>query len=247
MNRYLIFGGTTEGRLLTEFCIKHSICADVCVATEYGGLLLEESSCVNVLVGRKDLDAIITLINNNRYSAVFDATHPYAKEVSMNVKKACEICGVICYRVVREPQSELPDALYFDSADDIAEYLKDTVGTIFISTGSKEINAFCRYDIPERSIIRILPDNKTERYCSEQGFIKVITGKGPFSHDDNIKHFGTSAYLVTKDSGNAGGFKEKISAARQIEAEILIIRRPKETGIYIDEAENIILKGDDRD
>ena len=36
----LIFGGTTEGRQLAEFCAGHGINACISVATEYGAELL---------------------------------------------------------------------------------------------------------------------------------------------------------------------------------------------------------------
>ena len=36
MKKLLVFGGTTEGRLLAEFCGRHDIPAAVSVATDYG-------------------------------------------------------------------------------------------------------------------------------------------------------------------------------------------------------------------
>lgn len=244
MNNILIFGGTTEGRLLSEFCNFNNISASVCVATEYGGSLLNNGNTVRVIVGRKDKSQIEQLIITENFTVVFDATHPYAREVSQNVKAVCQKLNVPCYRVVREAEEDISSALYFDTVDEIALYLKDTEGHIFISTGSKELLAFDKYSLPERSVVRILPDEKTERKCEEMGFYKVITGKGPFSEKDNIEHFGDCAYLVTKDSGAAGGFMEKLSAAKKIGASVLILRRPKETGISEKEAENIIMKGE---
>lgn len=243
MNNILIFGGTTEGRLLAEFCNEKNISAAVCVATEYGGSLLSNSSTVRVIVGRKDKAEIEQLIVTGNFTSVFDATHPYAMEVSKNVKAVCEGLNVTYYRVVREAEEDINGGLYFDTADEIALYLKDTEGHIFISTGSKELGAFGKYSIPERSVVRILPDEKTEHRCREMGFYQVITGKGPFSEEENIGHFGDCAYLVTKDSGAAGGFREKLSAAEKTGAKVLILRRPKENGISIEEAEMIILKG----
>ena len=44
-----------------------------------------------------------------------------------------------------------------------------------------------------------------------------------------IKHF-NAKYLVTKDSGKAGGFEEKISAALNTGTDCIVIRRPLENG-----------------
>ena len=51
---------------------------------------------------------------------------------------------------------------------------------------------------------------------------------GPFSAELNtemIRHFKID-YLVTKDSGNAGGLSEKLLAAKQTNTEVIMIARP---------------------
>ena len=52
MFRLLIFGGTSEGRLLAEYCVKKKINMDISVATEYGASLLPKNA--NILCGRLD-------------------------------------------------------------------------------------------------------------------------------------------------------------------------------------------------
>ena len=41
MHKIVLFGGTTEGRILTEFLSQNKIPSIVCVATEYGEKVLE--------------------------------------------------------------------------------------------------------------------------------------------------------------------------------------------------------------
>ena len=48
MPELLIFGGTTEGRQLAEFCDKKNIPACVCVTTDYGAELLPKSSYIKI-------------------------------------------------------------------------------------------------------------------------------------------------------------------------------------------------------
>ena len=79
MYKLLIFGGTTEGRLLTEFCIQNGICANVSVTTEYGAKLLPQSRYINILNGKLDSSEIAALIKNCGCKIIIDATHPYAK------------------------------------------------------------------------------------------------------------------------------------------------------------------------
>ncbi|MDO5551741.1 MAG: precorrin-6A/cobalt-precorrin-6A reductase, partial [Lachnospiraceae bacterium] len=49
-----IFGGTSEGRLLAEFCQQQGIPAVVSVATEYGSQLLKEDAGLKVHTGRME-------------------------------------------------------------------------------------------------------------------------------------------------------------------------------------------------
>lgn len=46
MSDVIIFGGTTEGRRLAEFCGEHKIQTVVCVVSEYGEMLVPESPSV---------------------------------------------------------------------------------------------------------------------------------------------------------------------------------------------------------
>ena len=52
MHKIVLFGGTTEGRLLTEFLSQNKIPSIVCVATEYGEKVLEYEP--PVIVSLKD-------------------------------------------------------------------------------------------------------------------------------------------------------------------------------------------------
>ena len=56
--------------------------------------------------------------------------------------------------------------------------------------------------------------------------------QGPFSHRLNLALMEqlSIAILVTKDGGKAGGMPEKLSAAREHGAAVVVIRRPPEAG-----------------
>ena len=103
MDRKLgIFGGTTEGRLLAETCTACRIPALVSVATEYGRGLLGESPFLTVHTGRMDEETMTRWMEDNGLTDVIDATHPYAREASDNIRKACARSGASYHRLVRE-------------------------------------------------------------------------------------------------------------------------------------------------
>ena len=61
--------------------------------------------------------------------------------------------------------------------------------------------------------------------------------QGPFSEEMNyvqLKEFHCS-YMVTKDGGDTGGFKEKIQAAKRAGAIAVIIDRPKDRGMSLEQ------------
>ena len=89
-DKILVFGGTTEGRLFASKLEELGIPHVVSVATEYGKTVEEESGEASLLVGRMDRNAIADLLRNGEFAAVVDATHPYATEVTANIKKAAE-------------------------------------------------------------------------------------------------------------------------------------------------------------
>ena len=62
MSEILIFGGTTEGRRLSETLSASKIKNTLCVATDYGERVLDENPFTTVLTGRIDRDGIRDLI-----------------------------------------------------------------------------------------------------------------------------------------------------------------------------------------
>ena len=75
-NDIIIFAGTTEGRTLSEYLAAAGIAHTICVATEYGELVLKEQPLVTVHRGRMDEEAMREYLKQKAFAAVVDATHP---------------------------------------------------------------------------------------------------------------------------------------------------------------------------
>ena len=89
--KVIIFGGTSEGRMLSECLCRNKIAHTLCVATDYGEEVLEPSEYAHVLQGRLNIEQMANLIRTEQCLVVVDATHPYAVEASQNIRKACEM------------------------------------------------------------------------------------------------------------------------------------------------------------
>lgn len=80
MSEVLIFGGTTEGRLLAEFCAAKGIRAAVSVTTDYGAELLPRSDFIRELVGNLDSTQMSFLLKTDDFSLVMtQRTHSRKK------------------------------------------------------------------------------------------------------------------------------------------------------------------------
>ena len=87
----LIFGGTTEGRVLAETLVNQGHRVTVSVATSLGAEELGGIPCT-IWEGRLEEAAMEDRVR--AFELVIDATHPYAEEVSRYIRKACTKTGV---------------------------------------------------------------------------------------------------------------------------------------------------------
>lgn len=238
MYKVLIFAGTIEGRSVAEYLAAAGVPVLVSVATEYGAQLMEESPYLQVSNGRLDVEEMAQLMQAEGCELVIDATHPYAAVVSANIRSACEKAGKEEIRLLRASQAvsdnflkEEGDYIVVDSVREAAEYLKQTEGNVLITTGSKELAEYTVIpDYEKRLYPRFLPAPGAVENCLKLGYQQknLICMQGPFSQDMNtamLKQTG-AVWLVTKESGKAGGFGEKVEAARAASAKLLIIGRP---------------------
>lgn len=111
--KVVIFGGTTEGRQLAGYLIQlnkqqkmQKIQVHVCVASEYGALVLPEDDALKVHVGRLEQADMQEFLQEVQADICVDATHPYAVIVTQNIYQACKVVGVPYVRVRREMQEE---------------------------------------------------------------------------------------------------------------------------------------------
>lgn len=238
MKRIAVFGGTTEGRHIAEFCNDNKILCSYFAATVEGKNEVIDCRNIEVLQGRLDKEEMKSVFTKNMFSEIIDATHPYAVEVSLNIKEACKDIGTAYTRVIRDEEecSENDGIVYADNIDEVVEYLNLREDNILITTGSKDAESYTRVrNFKNRVFLRVLPNNDAVKKLTDFGFLKdhIITGKGPFSLDENIKAINNtnSSIIVTKESGKTGGYNEKIKAANICGCEIFCIKRPKENGI----------------
>lgn len=228
--KILLFGGTAEGHLLAQRLAAAGHAVTCCVATGYGRDVLAPEENLVVLAGRMDQEQM-QLQMQRGYDSVVDATHPYAAQVSENIRAAAKQVGVPYERLLRPREQATGGVLWADSVAGAAQQLQTLPGNVLLTTGSKDLAAFTQVgDFAVRLWVRVLPSLDSLSHALSLGFpaAHIICMQGPFSQELNaamLRQIGARV-LVTKDTGRAGGFSEKAQAAAQAEATLLVIRRP---------------------
>ena len=234
--RAVVFSGTTEGRIFSRQLAQLGADVLVSVATPLGSEEQGSFAGITVHCGRLTPDEMAALVQGA--DLCVDATHPYAVDATRNIRTACRTAGVEYHRLLRA-QSPLPaGSMVFQSAAHVADFLVQTQGNVLLATGAKELPAFAQL-APERLYPRVLPTLDGIAAC-EAAHIphkNILALQGPFSYALNralLEQF-SIRFLVTKDGGAAGGFAEKAQAAADTGVQLIVIRRPAETGETADQ------------
>ena len=253
MKKIIIFSGTTEGRTLSTLLTQRRVPHVVCVASAYGGEMMEDSTFAELHIGRMDaveMKQFLSARISGGEGMVVDATHPYATEVTANIKQAAETLGVSYLRVVRGASDAAPgDMAVYSDIRACAEAMDQTTGNILLTTGSKELRAYCAVvseETRKRTYVRVLPTMSSLEQCISEGIEgdHIIAMHGPFTRecDEAILRQYDIRHLVTKDSGTAGGFLAKAEAAEAATVQLHVIARPvEEEGVSLKEAERVLL------
>ena len=243
--KILIFSGTTEGRRLSEMLSEAGIRHFVCVASEYGSEVMSTDSLAAIRVGKMNENEMEDYLNDERFGesdVIVDATHPYAKEASDNIKAAAARSGCTLYRVCRKSEDRGRCSVY-SSMDDFARSIDKSDGNILLTTGTNTLERYCGI-VSEgtlaRTYVRVLPATESLDICRDLGIKSshIIAMQGPFSEEMNraVMRQYLIRHVLTKDSGESGGFTEKINAAAGLGVSIHLLERPDEDdGLGIEE------------
>ena len=232
MKKVLVFAGTTEGRELAELLADSNIKCSVCVATDYALELMNDKR-LDVNCGRLTEEEMEVLMRDGKFDVVVDATHPYAQIVSQNVRQAADKESISLIRLRRSTESAEEGFVSFKTHEECSAWLSFQTGNILLTTGSKDLGSYAKNEtIKNRLFVRVLPGEESIRLCTANGITgrQIIAMQGPFSAQMNeciLREYSID-WMVTKISGHAGGFEEKIEAAKKAGVGICAILPPTE-------------------
>ena len=232
----LILGGTSDSieicRYMNEEGLKNEYILSV--ATDYGRDIAEKTA-ENVINGRMDSEKMTEFIKEKKIKAIIDATHPYATDVSKNAMECVKNTGIEYIRYERE---SLLNEISYDKCivvENIEEacdrVINDNYRRVFIGTGSKNLKKYVDALNDREVFARVLPESGVISECESYGLNadNIIAMKGPFEKNMNVETFKryNVDVLITKESGKAGGFMEKVDACIEMNIPVIVIKRQR--------------------
>lgn len=221
--RVLILGGTGEARRLADVLVARG---DLDVISSLAGRtsapLLPEGEVRRGGFGGPD--GLAAWIAAEHPSAVIDATHPYAQQISRTLRRVCAALRVPRLRLDRpvwQPQAG-DDWRLVDQLDEAVALATQLGRRIFLSVGRVPLDLLRPHPAHWFLVRSVEPLHETLPN------MRPVTARGPFRRVDELELLDGHRIevVVSKASGGSSVFA-KIEAARELHLPVVMLRRPE--------------------
>ncbi len=183
--------------------------------------------------GRLNEAAMAALVRQQRIRAIVDITHPYASEVRATATHVAERMQIPYLTYLRPESVNAQDCVLRVPTHEQAAHEAFSSGRpVLLTIGSKHVAPYVaearRTNVP--LVARVLDHPDSVQACRDAGLPEdcIVTGRGPFSIDQNrrlLRQFEIGV-MVTKDSGDRGGVRQKLEAAHLENCSVIVVDRP---------------------
>ncbi len=219
--RVLVLGGTGEARALAARLVE----AGVPLLSSLAGRVREPRLPAGpVRVGGFGGAAgLAAFLREGGFTAVVDATHPFAATITGNAVEAAERAGVPLLVLRRPGWPPEPAWRVVPDMAAAAGAVRDWPGgSVFLTTGRRDLAVFAGDD-RHRFLVRTVdpPEGAVPPRMT------LLLDRGPYTVDgerDLLRAYDVGL-LVTKDSGGTMT-AAKLHAARELDVPVVVVRRP---------------------
>lgn len=226
--RLWLIGGTQESAVIAS-AISCNISCLVSVTTVSARSLYPFTPNLQVWIGTlkpQELEEFLLLQN---ITAVLDASHPYAVEISLNAISATQKLQIPYLRYER-PAIDDSSVINVASFETLlsSDYLLS--GRVLLTIGYRALPLFQPWQEKATLFARILPSAKSLETALNSGFTadRLICMRPPISVElerSLWQQWGISL-VVSKASGTAGGEDVKRLVAQQLNIPLILVDRP---------------------
>ena len=170
-------------------------------------------------------DAFRAYLSDEGITAVLDATHPFASQISDRTARVCTQLRVPYAQVVRPEWTPAAGDQWIDidAPEEAADHIAQTA-TVFLATGRQTLARFA--NLEGRRVLARMIDPPTAPFPFEGG--EFVIARPPFPQDREealFKALGVT-HLVVKNAGGRGG-RAKLDAARTLGLPVVMLKRPE--------------------
>lgn len=220
----LILGGTTEGRLAVKV-------ADEAGSPYYYSTrgIQQEIACRNGihLTGGMDVEAMTSFCIHHQIRLLVDAAHPFAVGLHQTVHETAIRLNLPVVRVERSYPERATDIVWCEDYEDAVRQLeKDRIHSLLSLTGVQTIGKLRGYWEKYACWFRILKRDESLALARSQGFDEQRIVYYQAEDEESLLKRLTPQAILTKESGETGGFQQKIDAARMLGIPVYVVKRP---------------------
>ena len=220
----LILGGTTEGRLAVKV-------ADEAGSPYYYSTrgIQQEIACRNGihLTGGMDVEAMTSFCIHHQIRLLVDAAHPFAVGLHQTVHETAIRLNLPVVRVERSYPERATDIVWCEDYEDaVCKLEKDRIHSLLSLTGVQTIGKLRGYWAKHPCWFRILKRDESLALARSQGFDEQRIVYYQAEDEESLLKRLTPQAILTKESGETGGFQRKIDAARMLGIPVYVVKRP---------------------
>ncbi len=228
----LVFGGTTEGR------IAATVCDDAGKTFFYSTKGSSQDVALHNgirLAGGMTASEMLSFCRQHGIRCIVNAAHPFAINLHRAINECACKCNLPVIRLQRNFSERIQGITYCTDFDDaIVKLEQANIKRLLALSGANTIGKLKPFWTRHDTFFRILKREESIRKAEENHFdIRNIV----FYNEQNslpseeeeaalMQSIGCDA-IITKESGNSGGFENKVEAALQRGIKVFVVSRPQ--------------------
>ncbi len=219
----LLLGGTEEAYRLAEKIAQEP---DWCCITSLAGVTRNPKIPPGELIkgGFGGVEGMAGYLRERGVSALIDATHPFADQISRNAFETCGKTGTPLLRLERPPWPAQPHWQCKSNVKEAARFFQNREERVLLTIGRQEADEF-HISPSSYFLVRMIDPPDSPLKISNHDLLLM---RGPFSVESErrILRDNRIDWLITKNSGGKSG-SNKLIAAEEEGVSVCLINRPE--------------------